>query len=187
MSKSVFTKEDFNSNDGMLTTVWGPTLWHSLHTMSFNYPVHPTKEQKQQFKTFIFSLRHVLPCGACRKNLVSNLEKVPLTAYALTNRNTFSRWLYRLHEQVNDMTGKDKNTRLTYEEVRDRYENFRARCSLSGDTKAKPKQKTTTKIEDGCVEPLYGVKSKCIIDIVPRDGTDYGPTLTLDPRCKATR
>ena len=28
----------------MLTSVWGPSLWHSLHTISFNYPVKPTKE-----------------------------------------------------------------------------------------------------------------------------------------------
>ncbi len=43
--KSVFTENDFNSGDGMLTSVWGPALWHSLHTMSFNYPVNPSDEQ----------------------------------------------------------------------------------------------------------------------------------------------
>ena len=34
----VFTYTDYNSGDGMLTSVWGPGLWHYLHTMSFNYP-----------------------------------------------------------------------------------------------------------------------------------------------------
>ncbi len=42
-----FTKKDFHSGDGMLTTVWGPSMWHFLHTMSFNYPVAPTEEQKK--------------------------------------------------------------------------------------------------------------------------------------------
>ena len=40
-----FKKSDLSSGDGMLTTVWGPSLWHSLHTISFNYPVHPTKKR----------------------------------------------------------------------------------------------------------------------------------------------
>ena len=32
----VFTKKNYASGDGMLTSVWGPSLWHYLHTMSFN-------------------------------------------------------------------------------------------------------------------------------------------------------
>ena len=28
----------------MLTAVWGPPLWHTLHTISFNYPIKPSKE-----------------------------------------------------------------------------------------------------------------------------------------------
>ena len=49
-NKKVFN--NYNSNDGMLTSVWGPSLWHSLHTISFNYPINPTKIQKKKYKTF---------------------------------------------------------------------------------------------------------------------------------------
>lgn len=42
----VYKKSDYNSGDGMLTTVWGPAMWHYLHTMSFNYPINPTQENK---------------------------------------------------------------------------------------------------------------------------------------------
>ena len=48
-----FTKKDFHSGDGMLTTVWGPSMWHVMHTMSFNYPVSPTQEQKKDYMDFI--------------------------------------------------------------------------------------------------------------------------------------
>ena len=51
--KKVFNKNDYESNDGMMTSVWGPALWHSLHTMSFNYPVNPTKKEKINYKKFI--------------------------------------------------------------------------------------------------------------------------------------
>ena len=40
--KYKFTKKQYMSGDGMLTKVWGPSLWHYLHTMSFNYPINPT-------------------------------------------------------------------------------------------------------------------------------------------------
>ena len=44
-SKCVFKQQDYESSDGMLTYVWGPSLWHFLHTMSFNYPVNPTQKK----------------------------------------------------------------------------------------------------------------------------------------------
>ena len=47
--KRVYTKKHFSSGDGMLTSVWGPSMWHYLHTMSFNYPVNPTKEDKKNY------------------------------------------------------------------------------------------------------------------------------------------
>lgn len=175
--KAIFTDQELNSNDGMLTSVWGPALWHTLHTISFNYPVNPTKEQRQHYMEFITSLGNVLPCGACRKNLVSNLAKCPLTLFALKNRKNFSRWMYRLHEHVNIMLGK--KSKLSYEEVAQRYENFRARC--------KPRETSSSpqKIESGCVEPVTGVKSRCVISIVPHQ-INY-PTFVMDKNCYQRR
>ena len=43
----------------------------------------------------------------------------------------------------------------------------------------KNKKKLT---EKGCTEPLYGVKSKCILNIVPKD--TKVKTFTMDPKCK---
>ena len=33
--KKVYTKKDFKSGDGMLTSVWGPGLWHYLQDQQF--------------------------------------------------------------------------------------------------------------------------------------------------------
>ena len=70
--KRIFTKKQYTSGDGMLTTVWGPSMWHYLHTMSFNYPNNPTKDEKKQYKNFILQLQYVLPCKYCRVNLKNN-------------------------------------------------------------------------------------------------------------------
>ncbi len=48
--KRVFTRKHYMSGDGMLTSVWGPSLWHYLHTMSFNYPVNPTDANKRHYR-----------------------------------------------------------------------------------------------------------------------------------------
>ena len=176
--KKTYTDEDYNSNDGMLTTVWGPSLWHTLHTMSFNYPVNPTAKNKREYKQFIYGLRCTLPCGKCRKNLKKNLRDLPLRMKDLKNRDTFSRWMYKLHELVNKMLHKKSN--LTYEQVRDRYEHFRSRCTLDGKKKKKRKTRKKKK-EDGCTKPLYGKKSKCLIRIVPSE--NKAKTLKIDKKC----
>ena len=80
----VFSDSEYNSNDGMLTSVWGPSMWHYLHTMSFNYPVNPTTDDKHRYRDFILSLRWTLPCGKCRKNLQMNFM---WSDYYITNGN----------------------------------------------------------------------------------------------------
>ncbi len=188
-----FKKKDFESGDGMLTTVWGPSIWHFLHTMSFNYPVKPTKKDKAHYKRYMMSLGKVLPCGHCRKNYPKNLKSVPLTNRALKNRHNFSKWMYDLHEQINKMLKKKSG--LSYKEVRNRYENFRSRCTQDSGKKIKKvilryKTKTRKKVrkrmtmvnkEKGCTEPLFGKKSKCIIIIVPKE--KKVKTFQMDKKC----
>ena len=153
----------------MLTTVWGPPMWHYLHTMSFNYPVHPSKEDKEHYYDFMMSLKHVLPCGKCRENLIQNFKKLPLRMKDLSSRDTFSKYIFHLHELINTMLGKKSG--LTYLVVRERYEHFRSRCSKTLKEMEKELEEQVDKkkhLEKGCVEPLYGEKSKCILRIVPQ-------------------
>ncbi len=192
-TKKVYDKDDFSSGDGMLTSVWGPSLWHYLHIMSFNYPTKPTKQDKKHYRKFVMNLRNVLPCKYCRMNLRKNLKDLPLKDKDLKNRHTFSLWMFRLHEHINKMLGKKSG--LTFKQVRERYEHFRARCTIDIDKKtkfikiksmrAKKTRKKKKKKEKGCVEPLYGKKSKCIIKIVPKD--KKVPTFQMDDKCKKKR
>ena len=183
--KRIYTKKEYNSGDGMLTTVWGPSIWHFLHVMSFNYPIHPTLEEKQQYRNFILNLKNVLPCKYCRMNLKTNLKQMPLKMEDMKNRDSFSRYIYNLHELVNKMLHKKSN--LNFCDVRERYEHFRSRCT---DEKLKifkfSKLKTMkNKNEKGCTESLYGKKSKCIIKIVPQD--DKSDTFQMDKKCIKTK
>ena len=181
--KRVFKKTDFNNGDGFLTSVWGPAQWHMLHTISFNYPVKPTLQQQKQYKNYVLSLQHILPCGACRKNLSINFKHLPLNMKHMKSRDTFSRYIYELHELVNKMLNKKSN--LTYCDVRERYEHFRSRCTDEIPKVFTFKKTTRKKKEKGCTEPLYGKKSKCIINIVPQE--DKSATFIMDKKCIKSR
>lgn len=178
-----FKKKDYYSNDGFQVSVWGPIAWTFLHTISFNYPTHPTELQKKQYRNYVLSLQNVLPCGACRINLKNNLKIHPLTMEHMKNRDTFSRYIYELHEIVNKMLNKKSN--LTYQEVRERYEHFRARCTKDDEKKEhdinNEKKEKKEKKEKGCTEPLYGKKARCILSIVPKE--IKGQSLQIDNRC----
>jgi len=168
-TRRVFKPQDMKSGDGMLTTVWGPSLWHYLHTMSFNYPVHPTAQDKKHYREFVQSLVHVLPCRYCRLNLVKNFKTLPLKYSDMESRDTFSRYVYKLHELINTMLGKKSN--LSYCDVRERYEHFRARCTVN----------EPPKTEKGCTVPLVGKKSKGVIRIVPQE--EKCESLQIDAQC----
>lgn len=176
IKKPVFYAEDFQSNDGMLTTIWGPPMWHYLHTMSFNYPVTPTNSDKKNYRDFVLNMANVLPCGKCRKNLEKNFKKLPLTSSDMKSRYTFSLYIFKLHNLINKMLLK--KSYLTYEQVRERYEHFRSRCSTTKTTRPK-------KNEKGCTVPLTGEKSKCILKIVPR--TEKCETFNVDKKCEKVR
>jgi|LauGreDrversion4_2_1035121.scaffolds.fasta_scaffold123645_3 hypothetical protein len=177
--KYVFSDSDYNSGDGMMTSVWGPPMWHMLHTISFNYPINPTDEQRKQYWNFYTNLQNILPCRYCRENLANNLTKLPLTMDVFKSRDTLSRYVYTLHETVNTMLGKSSG--LCYEDVRDRYEHFRSRCLENPKKISKSTKLINNKLEKGCTEPLYGVKSKCVLNIVPRD--DRLSSFKMDPKC----
>ena len=182
-----FDKTHFRSGDGMVTKIWGPPMWHALHTISFNYPTHPTPEEKRHYRDFFLQLQHVLPCKYCRSNLTKNFQAMPLRETDMASRATFSRYVYRLHERVNDMLGKSSG--LTYEHVRERYEHFRARCTIDSTSQA---ETTAVDITDpqgetklGCTEPLYGKKAKCLLQIVPQE--DRRRTFHVESSCLKKR
>ena len=67
--RKVFTKKHYQSNDGMMTAIWGPSFWHVLHTISFNYPINPTRDKKHY--GLCINLKHIT-FRYCRINVKEN-------------------------------------------------------------------------------------------------------------------
>lgn len=182
--RKVFSSKDYLSGDGFQTNFWGPLAWTFLHTISFNYPIHPTPKQKTEYMNYVLSLQHVLPCKYCRDNLAKNFKNMPLLPCHMKNRNTFSRYIYLLHEVVNKML--NKKSHMSYCDVRERYEHFRSRCTDDlKESKMVATAATATTEEKGCTEPLYGQKAKCVIKVVPQ--SSIISTFNVDKKCMKTR
>ena len=160
----------YSSSNGFMTKIWGPMLWPVLHMISMNFPVKPTIEDRNNYFNFIFGLTKVLPCGACRKNLILNLKEVGFSKeISLKNRESFSLFMFTLHEKINNMLGND-NLLITFDQYRDKLELFRAEC-------------TSGTKHDGCIKPTHINKSKCVISIIPEDDGLLGDGIYVDKRC----
>lgn len=141
MEKCSIDHSDYKNN-GLITKIWGGPSWIFNHSVTFGYPLNPTEEQKKKYKNYFVSLADVLPCRYCRESYQKFITSgdTALTDEVMQNRETLTKWLWTVHNAVNNKLGIDYG--ITYEEMVDRYESFRARCG-------KPKQ--TNK---GCIIPL---------------------------------
>ena len=118
----IFNNNDYNSDNGMNTKIWGPPLWFILHIISFNYPVSPSKLDKKNYFIFLKSLENVLPCKSCRNNFKDHLGSIDMSIF--DSRDTFSRYIYKLHNIVNNSLNKQKYS-LSYKSVKNIYEYIR--------------------------------------------------------------
>jgi hypothetical protein len=106
----------------MNSEFWGPHAWIFLHTISFWYPKEPSQMDKENMYNFIQSFSKVIPCGICRDNFNKHKEECDLFR-ALQSRSLFVEWMYKMHDKVNKMVGKESPP-LSY--VKAFYESKRA-------------------------------------------------------------
>jgi hypothetical protein len=114
----------------MNQNIWGSHLWFSLHTMSFNYPLKPTNEEKEEYKQFFIYLQYVIPCSKCKKNYQRHLKEHPIDSH-LENRKKLVYWVIDIHNMVNGEIGKKI---LSYDIVIKKYEEvYKKRIILEDD------------------------------------------------------
>ena len=101
----------------MNQNLWGPKYWFTLHTMTFEFPKHPTEKDRKAYHSIFTSLQYVLPCSVCRRNYKNNLAEHPIENH-LYSRKAIVHWLIDIHNKVNAETGK---RHYSYDEVIDIY------------------------------------------------------------------
>ena len=83
--------------------IWGPGAWHLLHRISI----------RNKEKEFYMSLKYILPCDTCRKNIEKHFAKLPFPS----NKGHVSKWIYDLHNLVNDDLDVGNSNRPTFSEI----------------------------------------------------------------------
>jgi len=158
-------KERPGDDTGMQTKIWGPAGWIFLHSIAQNYPWKPTQEQQNYYFNFFKLVGNVLPCRYCRESYQEFIEQpgTVLSMDTMKNRKNLVTWFYKIHNKVNKKL--DVKTHPTLLEVWDKYESFRSKCHKS------PKI-----IKKGCIDPMYGYRKKCVVNIVNIDehGNEFG-------------
>ena len=84
----------------MDTRFWGPSGWRLLHLISFQ----AKHMNKSKIDMFFKNLPYVLPCKFCRASLAEYYESDPVPS----NANDYPKWLYRIHNKVNDKLRNQK-------------------------------------------------------------------------------
>lgn len=83
----------------------GSSTWTFLHTMSVYYPEQPSDTQKRDMSNFIDLFSKFYPCGYCATHLRNTLKRNRPT---VSSRQELAEWFCKLHNEVNERTGKPK-------------------------------------------------------------------------------
>jgi hypothetical protein len=122
------------------------------------------KNIEKQYKDFFNSLGNVLPCKYCRDSYNKYIVELPVE-YFLKSRKDLTRWLYLIHNKVNEKLGVPACDIPSFEAIEKTYDNYRASC------KQTTSEERSDRIINGCIVPKNGMKKKCLVSVVP--DTEY--------------
>lgn len=157
-----------SKNNGMLTKVWGPPLWIGLHAITFGYPYKIDEEseehqlKKKVYYDFFKLIGEVLPCKYCRQSYKEYFQELDLKEY-LHSRESIVRWLYLIHEKVNDKLKVPDCDRITFYDFTKKYETYRAKCKP--DSKEQEYKKKMNE-DKGCIKPLDNTPKRAIVNVI---------------------
>lgn len=89
---------------GIAPDIWGPSTWTFLHLIVLAEDDN-VGDRLVYYKNLYDVLRHLLPCGKCRKHLEDNINKLKDIEQLQTKRELFD-WTTQLHNNVNKLTNK---------------------------------------------------------------------------------
>ena len=87
----------------MFNNQWGPHGWIFLHSITFQYPMNPSINDKKNYYNFFHSLQYILPCPKCKNHYSDHLKNNPIQ---LNSRLDLIHWLIKVHNNVNKSLNK---------------------------------------------------------------------------------
>ncbi|CAD6502976.1 BgTH12-02650 [Blumeria graminis f. sp. triticale] len=81
----------------------GRSSWTLLHTMTANYPTHPTHNQQRNMSHFLHLFAQFYPCWVCAADFEKYIE---VNGVRSASRDDLGRWMCEAHNAVNKKLGK---------------------------------------------------------------------------------
>lgn len=105
---------------GRHPALWGPQLWHTIHTLAYDYQRKPSNDElrisrEEAYANWFNALPKLLPCPGCRMHLALRMQKTPPPIKDTQGTFKLWEWTVDLHNEVNKSTGK---VEYTYDEAR---------------------------------------------------------------------
>ena len=89
--------------------IWGPHYWFFLHTITLSYPVYPNAVTKKKYYDFVQNIPLFIPVESIASDFSKLLDKYPVQPY-LDNKESFIRWMWFIHNQINKKLEKPQIT-----------------------------------------------------------------------------
>mmetsp|Transcript_5288 Transcript_5288/g.22472 ORF Transcript_5288/g.22472 Transcript_5288/m.22472 type:complete len:140 (-) Transcript_5288:1565-1984(-) len=86
------------------TTSLGRATWTFLHTLAANYPKKPTAVEKTRMMLFMSHFSDLYPCEVCQSGLKDIVSRTPPE---VESNKTFTQWMCKVHNGVNEHLGKE--------------------------------------------------------------------------------
>jgi Erv1 / Alr family len=93
--------------------IWGPAAWHMLHAFSIGGggPEKPIRaDEKKCYYLFYKSFAELIPCAVCKTHYIEYFYHIYTIEEREITRESMKRYIYDLHNIVNDDLGKPKIT-----------------------------------------------------------------------------
>jgi hypothetical protein len=84
---------------------WGPYYWYFLHSIAYNYPLHPNEITKCKYYELIHNMPLFIPDIDMANNFQQLLHDYPLSPY-LNNRSDLTIWMHHIHNVINKQLHK---------------------------------------------------------------------------------
>lgn len=157
---------DPNVDNGMMTKVWGPAGWLFLHCITFGYPyvINPDNQEhigkQEDYYNFFYYLGRVMPCRYCRDSYQDFFRELDISK-SLNSRSSLTKWLYNIHNKVNDKLGVPNCDIPSFNDIITKYEQYRAKCKKTTHTERDINKKK------GCITPANGTPQRCVVKVIP--------------------
>jgi hypothetical protein len=123
IDKQIFKNKRSKLEKGTIlssTKLWN-IYWYSLHWLSFNYPVVPGADDKQQIMNLTSKMmKDGINCLRCKYHFTTWNNKHPIKNYN-HSREELIKWYVDLHNDINTRNNKPV---FTMNEVKNKYVNF---------------------------------------------------------------